>query len=329
MKPFRKNLAIAIDGGGIRGVMTTRALTMLEQGLGQPLHDLARLYAGTSTGSIISAALAVGLNANQVHDLYLKLGDTVFRKSWRTLLFPLSRYRYPTTALEDALRQQLGDRKMKDLWQDLKLTDLVLTSFDVLENKTLFMKPWKVEYQDWLIRHAVLASSCVPTYFPPVDGRYLDGGVGSYANPCYLAAYELQYCLGWDPAETTLLSFGTGRPPALLKPGQPDRLFAWDWLEPVLNAFLSSASDQQVVLVESFFKQLDFRRFQVDMRENIEMDDVSKIPQLLEYGTQMGNMVLNDVLDSAIRIKPTTPPQEAAKPGGPGKPPAKSVLHWK
>ncbi len=313
MKPFRKNLAIAIDGGGIRGVMVTKALTILEEALGAPIHDSARLYAGTSTGSIISSALAVGLNASQVHALYLKLADTVFPRSWRTALFPLSRYRYPNKPLEAALHEQLGDRKMKDLWKDLQLTDLVITSFDVLANKTLFIKPWKVEYQDWLISYAVLASSCVPTYFPLVDGRYMDGGVGSYANPCYLAAYELQFCLGWDPAETTLLSFGTGRTPALLKPGEPERVFAWNWIEPVVDAFLSSASDQQVVLVENFFKKLDFRRFQVDLRDYIEMDDISRISDLVEYGEQMGDMVLNDEVDRAMRVKATMPPQEAAK----------------
>ena len=313
MKPFRKNLAIAIDGGGIRGVIVTRALTMLEQALGQPLHDAARLYAGTSTGSIISAALAAGLTAPRIHDLYLTLGDTVFQKSWRTLLFPLSRYRYSHTPLEIALHEELGDLKLKDLWADLRLTDIVITSFDLLKNRTLFIKPWKLQYQDWLLSHAVLASSCVPTYFPPVDDRYVDGGVGSYANPCYLAAYELNFCLGWDPAETTLLSLGTGRPPNLLKPGQPGHLLAWNWIDPVLDAFITSASDQQVRLVETFFKKLDFRRFQVNLSDALPMDDVSCIPELLEYGTQMGNMILGDQLDSAIRVRPTTPGKEAAR----------------
>ena len=313
MKPFRKNVAFAIDGGGILGVIATQALTMLEESLGSPVHDFARLYAGTSTGSIISSALAVGLSASQIHNLYLTLADTVFRRSWRTALFPLSRYRYEREPLEAALQEQLGDIKMKDLWVDLRLTDLVITTFDVLTNKTLFIKPWKLQYQDWLLRYAVLTSSCVPTYFPPVDGRYLDGGVGSYMNPCYLAAYELTFCLGWDPAETTLISLGTGRPPELLKPGQPDSIFAWQWLEPILEAFLTSASDQQVRLVETFFKKLDFRRFQVDLRENLQMDDTSHIPELIEYGKQMGNMILNDEIDRAVRIKPTTPPQEAAQ----------------
>ena len=52
MKPFRKNLAIAIDGGGIRGVIVTKALIMLEESLREPLHKTARLYAGTSTESL-------------------------------------------------------------------------------------------------------------------------------------------------------------------------------------------------------------------------------------------------------------------------------------
>ena len=313
MKPFRKNLAFAIDGGGIRGVIATQALTMLEQALGTPIHDLARLYAGTSTGSIISSGLAIGLSAARIHELYLALGNEVFRKSWRSRLFPLSRYRYSPLAFEIALREQLGDLKLKDLWDGLHLTDLVLTSFDVLRNKTLFIKPWKLQYQDWLLRYAVLASSCVPTYFPPVDGRYLDGGVGSYANPCYLAAYELSFCLGWDPDETTLISLGTGRSPALLKPGEPSRIPAWDWLDPVLDAFLSSASDQQVRLVQTFFKKLDFRRFQVDLPDNPEFDDPSRIPELIEYGTKLGNMIINDQLDSAMRIRPTTPRDEGGK----------------
>ncbi|HTP00294.1 MAG TPA: patatin-like phospholipase family protein [Anaerolineales bacterium] len=311
MKPFRKNLAIAVDGGGIRGVVVTKALTMLEESLGQPIHELTRLYAGTSTGAIISTALAAKLSASQIHDLYVNLGETVFRKSWRTLLFPLGRYRYSYKPLDEALHDALGDIRMKDLWHDLRLTDMVITTFDVLSSKTLFIKPWKLQYQDWPLRHAALASSSVPTYFPPIDGRYIDGGVGSYANPCYLAAYELNFCLGWKPEETTLLSFGTGRPPSAFKPGEPERAQAWTWIEPLVDAVIASTTDQQVRLVETFFKKLDFRRFQVDLRDNVEMDDVGRIPELVEYGRQLGEMVLSDRVDCAMRVKPSTPGQEA------------------
>jgi hypothetical protein len=145
---------------------------------------------------------------------------------------------------------------------------------------------------------AVLASSH-DRLFPPVD-EYVDGGVGSYANPCYVAAYESSFCLGWKPEETTLLSFGTGRGPAVLKPGAPQRLAAWDWLDPVLDGFLTSASDQQVRLVETFFKKLDFRRFQVDMAEVLEME--TQIPLLVEYGA-MGRILMTR--RTAASIRPT------------------------
>lgn len=40
MKPFRRHVAVAIDGGGMRGLIVTRALTILEQALGFPCIDV-------------------------------------------------------------------------------------------------------------------------------------------------------------------------------------------------------------------------------------------------------------------------------------------------
>jgi predicted acylesterase/phospholipase RssA len=307
MKPFRKNVAIAIDGGGIRGVMVARALATLERQLRRPVHDIFRLAAGTSTGSIISAGIAAGLTAAQMHQLYVNLGSTIFKKSWRTYFWPLTRFRYPHEPLITALREQLGTRKMGDFWTSSPPTDVVITTFDLLTGKTCFIKPWKKEYIDWPVIWAVLASCSVPSFFPVVDGRYVDGGVGSYANPCYLAAYEAQFCLQWDPKETTLISLGTGRDPHATKPGGPERFMTWDWLLPTLDAFMVSAADQQVHLVETFFKDLDFRRFQVDLDQPIAMDDSSQISTLTAYGEQMGKMILNDQYDRALGVISSKP----------------------
>lgn len=307
MKPFRKNVAIAIDGGGIKGVIVTRALEMLEQALGQPVHQIFRLAAGTSTGSIISAGIGAGIPAAEMHQLYCQLGEKIFQKSWRTVFWPLTRYRYANKPLVDALRQVIGDLRMGDFWTASPPTDVVITAFDLINNHTCFIKPWKDEYKDWPVVQAVLASSSVPTYFPVVDGRYVDGGVGAYANPCYLAAYELLFCLQWNPAETTLISLGTGRDPHKMQSGAAERFFAWDWIGPVLGAFLNSADDQQVHLVKTFFDQLDFRRFQVDLQQPIEMDDPEKIPQLSAYGEEMGRMILNDMIDRSMKIIPDLP----------------------
>ena len=308
MKPFRKNVAIAIDGGGIKGVICTRALMLLEDELGRPVHEIFRLGAGTSTGSIISAGLAAKLSAARMHELYINVGESIFPRSLRTMFFPLTRYRYPHEPLAAALREYIGDRPLGDFWTAEPPTDLVLTSFDLVENRTRFIKPWKEEYKSWSMVKAVLASSSVPTYFPIVEGRFVDGGVGAYANPCYLAAYEIKYVLNWDPAETTLISLGTGRDPGKLKEGEADSYHAWNWIGPVLGAFLHSADDQQVSLVKTFFEQLDFRRFQVDLQQSIEMDDPKSIPALVAYGEEMGRMILNDFTDRAMLIQAAQPP---------------------
>lgn len=303
MKPFRKHVALAVDGGGIRGVIVTRALSILEDHLGEPAYETFRLLAGTSTGSIISAGIASGLFGLELHRLYTELGDEIFRKRLRTLLWPLTRYRYPQKPLREALASYLGERSMGALWDSDLPTDVVITAFDLIENRTRFIKPFKEYYADWTVVKAVLASSAAPTFFPPVEGRYVDGGVGSYHNPAYLAAYEARFVLGWDPAETTLISLGTGRDPHHLQPEQVKGFFAWDWIRPVLGAFMQSSDDQQIHLVDTFFDEMDFRRFQVDLEEPIAMDDISKIDELAAYGSVLGQKILDDDLDDAMGIQ--------------------------
>ncbi|MCK4724528.1 MAG: patatin-like phospholipase family protein, partial [Anaerolineales bacterium] len=186
MKPFRKNVAIAIDGGGIKGIIVTKALSMIEEHLSLPVKDIFHLTAGTSTGSVIAAGIAAGMTAQDMYDLYTTLGNEIFKPSWRTKIWPLVRYKYPAEPLEDALTAYVGELKMGEFWEKEPATDVVITTFDLVENRTRFIKPWKKSYRDWPVVKAVMASCTVPTYFPIVEGRFVDGGVGSYSNPCYL-----------------------------------------------------------------------------------------------------------------------------------------------
>lgn len=307
MRPFRKNVALAVDGGGIKGIVATRALAILEQYMGVSVHSIFRLAVGTSTGAIISVGLGAGLSAQRMFDLYYRMGRDVFRRTWRSRTWPLTRYRYPHTALERALTMYLGDIRMGDLWTAQPRTDIVVTVFDLVANRTRFVKSWKSKYTAWPVKTAVLASCSIPTYFPVVNGRYVDGGVGSYANPCYLAAYEAKFCLDWDPAQTTLISLGTGRDPHQLKPGDASAFWAWNWINPVLGAFLQSADDQQVRLVEIFFRQLDFRRFQVDFEHPMRADDPRRMNELVRYGETLGRKILHDETDWAVDIEATKP----------------------
>ena len=79
---------------------------------------------------------------------------------------------------------------------------------------------------------------------------------------------------------------------------------AWDWLGPVLGAFAQSADDQQMHLVDQFFPELDYRRFQIDLAKPVEMDAVEMIPRLAVYGDMMGRKILNDAFDSVEDLQP-------------------------
>src|SRR5712692_2980718 len=94
MKPFRKHAAIAIDGGGIRGIMVTTALEALEAALGKKLSDAFEMAAGTSTGSIIAAGIALNLRASEMTTMYRTISPKLFAKSWRSYLWVLANYRY-------------------------------------------------------------------------------------------------------------------------------------------------------------------------------------------------------------------------------------------
>jgi predicted acylesterase/phospholipase RssA len=200
------------------------------------------------------------------------------------------------------LRKYVGEATMGDLWARDPRTDVVITTHDLVLNKTRFVKPWKENYRDWPVWYAVLCSSSAPTYMPVVDGRYVDGGVGSYCNPCYLAAYEATRCLEWPAEETTLISIGTGRYPEGLKPHEADKFNALDWAPFTIDTFISDASDQQVRLVRDFFPGLDFRRFQMDLPYAIPMDDASSIPVLTELGEELGRKILENRVDEKVDL---------------------------
>jgi len=307
MHPFRKHVALAVDGGGIRGLVVARALAILEKELGQKVHTLCRLTAGTSTGSILAAGFAAGMDAAELEQLYYTLGPRVFPVTLRKILFPLTRYQYPADPFNSFLTAAFGEKHMGDFWIAQPQTDVVIALYDLAENRNRFVKSWKDEYADWPVVRAVQGSCTVPTFFPVVEGRYIDGGVGAYANPAYLAAYEARNILNWDPGETTLLSFGTGREPYQYDSRKAGNFWPWEWLTRIFGVFLHSAEDQQVHLVETFFEKMDFRRFQVDLQEPIGMDEVGFMNRLLDYGDIMGHMVLNDIYDRTMSVLPGKP----------------------
>ncbi len=128
MNPLRTNSGIAIDGGGIKGLIIARALIALEAELGcTPLinHRQIRILAGTSTGAILTGALAMGMDAGAIAQVYQDVGQKVFPRltpAWfprplrnvTELVMAIARHSLYSNGelirvLRDAIGRQTGD----------------------------------------------------------------------------------------------------------------------------------------------------------------------------------------------------------------------------
>ena len=232
---------LALDGGGIRGVLTLEILAEMEKQLKQKLNKgddfcLANYFdyiGGTSTGAIIAAGLSIGMSVQQLLDFYINKGKDMFDKN-----FILKRWKalYESGPLLEMLKETFGeDTDMivrKGKYKSLLLVVTMNRSTD---------SPWpisnnpKAHYNDEArpdcnakikLFQLVRASTAAPVYFPaetlqwdPNDPTktfvFVDGGVTPYNNPAFLMyrmATQPAYNLNWETGEDKLLiiSVGTG-----------------------------------------------------------------------------------------------------------------------
>src|SRR5918996_5489397 len=71
---------LAIDGGGVRGVIPAVALVALEDALKGRIRDHFDFVAGTSTGALIAAAVAAGVPAERIVQMYVDRAPQLFAK---------------------------------------------------------------------------------------------------------------------------------------------------------------------------------------------------------------------------------------------------------
>lgn len=84
---------LCLDGGGSKGMYTLGVLREVERLLGKPLNKEFQLFYGTSTGSIIASALALGHSVDEIIDFYnIKVASIMktFRRSKRSAALQLA-----------------------------------------------------------------------------------------------------------------------------------------------------------------------------------------------------------------------------------------------
>lgn len=195
---------LAIDGGGIRGVLSLKILEQIEQLLineskrdDYRLADYFDYVAGTSTGGIIAAGIAIGMSVKQILDFYLNNGAAMFDKAG---IIRRLQYQYKSEPLALKLKEVFGEETT------LGAPELETLLLLVMRNATTD-SPWPIsnnpfaKYNDakhgacnlhFPLWQLVRASTAAPTYFPPevVDcgGKpfiFVDGGVTMYNNPTF------------------------------------------------------------------------------------------------------------------------------------------------
>uniref|UniRef100_A0A914YNW4 PNPLA domain-containing protein n=1 Tax=Panagrolaimus superbus TaxID=310955 RepID=A0A914YNW4_9BILA len=77
----KTTVLLALDGGGIRGIVLLQLLMNLERRIGESIYRHLDWVAGTSTGAIV--ALGIGLNKSLEENLkiYLRLKNEIFCNS--------------------------------------------------------------------------------------------------------------------------------------------------------------------------------------------------------------------------------------------------------
>jgi predicted acylesterase/phospholipase RssA len=169
---------LALDGGGVRGIISIAFLERIEAILsehaGKPvrLGDEFDLVGGTSTGSLIAGAVALGYSLDNLRNLYLHMAPRVFRRPiWR---IPLIQAKFDARALRQEITQIAGDRTLG--------SEDVLTGFCVVTKRVDTGSPWiiannprapywedgaSIGNKHYKIENLVRASTAAPHFFDP------------------------------------------------------------------------------------------------------------------------------------------------------------------
>lgn len=331
MDSLRTNAGIAIDGGGIKGLIVARALMALEAELGCKSlisHPQIRILSGTSTGSILTGALAMGMDAQSIAQVYQDVGQQVFPRitpAWFPL--PLKRViellltivrhslysnRELIQVLKETIQKQTGnaDFTLADLNQRIGPDKaLILTVVDITERRTHFLKSCSPADGQWKLWEAILVSSSAPPALPvwvrTENGRpvyYTDGGVGSYGNPAYVVAQEAIRFRGYHAPEVSVLSFGTGWLNAENFEHayqSPTKWRGLDWAANAPNLITADAIRSQSldILEDPETSAIDFRRFQFELKEDIAAEaygDDATYAYMKLLGEELGKRIINN-----------------------------------
>lgn len=292
-----KYRVVSIDGGGIRGLITTILLQRIVATPGlESFLDSIDFVAGTSTGGLLALAIGKRLDLAEVREVYVKQGPKIFDDSWLDDLVDLGKLRgadYDIKPLARELKRLLGATTLGALKKKV-----LITAFDLdnegLDDGTPVNRTWKPKLfhnfagpgSDSAMTAADvgLYTAAAPTYFPSVDG-FVDGGVFA-SNPAMCALAQTQ-----DPRykptpaldDVHLLSLGTGTSLQYIKGKTHDWGYA-QWVKPLISLMLDGTAGIADYQCRQMLRERYHRLAPVFPEgTTIPMDAVKKIPDMIGF----------------------------------------------
>ena len=248
---------LAIDGGGVRAVMTALILKRLQEECGVPLHEMFDYVIGVSTGSILTVmSIVYRVPLDDCLQMYKLFSLEVFKRNiiLGATRLVWSQSFYDSDYWSALLREDFGDLKLSETARspDIPkmaivstatnlptLTPFVFRNYNLPPN-TPSQYPGSCNARVW---EAVRASSAAPGYFEEYKLRdivHQDGGL-IVNNPAALAIHEVR--LLWPKEEIQcLVSLGTGR----YYPHTREK-YAESGLKSKINKLIASATDVEAV----------------------------------------------------------------------------------
>jgi hypothetical protein len=259
---------LAIDGGGVRGLIPAIVLAEIEQRTGRPMGELVGLVAGTSAGAIIACALTKPdpLSGAEIAALFEQEAAQIFDRSLLKRVISVGGLldeRYDSDGLVATLQRHLGATRLADAQPPV-----LLTAYDLERRRAVFLR----RTDDVSMVDAVHASSAAPTYFEPVPvgtATLVDGGVFA-VNPAMCAYAEV------DGRLDLLLSLGSGEHTRRLPYDQVRDWGQLEWARPLIDVVfdgIADAIDEQLsrLIGDSYV------RLQTPLDEaSDDLDDVSE-----------------------------------------------------
>ena len=280
---------LAIDGGGVRGIIPALVLAELERRTGRAVGQMFDFIAGTSTGGLIALGLAMpdergepAWRTAQIVEMYEKEGSNIFVRHSHNPVHPLLHERYPARDIEATLARYFGDVPLS-----AASTEVMVTSYDLLTLEVVSLSSAAAREDagcDLPMRVAARATSAAPTYFhpvaltlgsPPRDRLLIDGGVCAN-NPAMCAYAEVQR--RHPAAEVHVVSLGTGD---AARGFGSEEVHDWGlahWARAILHVVLDGASEVVHLQLRHLLDRKRYVRLQVPLlHANDHLDDATDL----------------------------------------------------